>query len=330
MPDYKDFHSKHFTLELLTDGVFACIHKEGGAAYSNAGIIDLGGRTIVVDSFDTRAAGADLGRIAEALFDRPIDTIVLTHSHGDHWYGAAALDSKATFLTSPVILKEVRQSGEGMWEDFQKTEEWETYLHELEEDYKTQKDERRRLSLEKSIERLKINMAEMPDFKPRYPNKTFEGRIALEGEQRAIELFDFGSGHSAGDVVVYLPQDKIAFIGDIGFFEQQPYMGVCDLDLWKAQIHRVMDMDAGVLVPGHGPLGNKDSLTQQVAYFDVMEERIGEVVRDGGNWEAAMAIDLPEPFNGWLMGGMNRLEVNVRYLYERLGGKLEEENGDEG
>jgi hypothetical protein len=58
--------SKHFTLRSLTRGVYACIHKPGGAAFSNAGIIDLGSRTLVLDTFHTRAAGRDLRQTAAA------------------------------------------------------------------------------------------------------------------------------------------------------------------------------------------------------------------------------------------------------------------------
>ena len=82
--------SNHFTLKSLTNGVYACIHKPGGAAYSNAGIIDLGDRTLVVDAFDTVAAGHDLLQTAEALFERSVDTILLTHPHSDHWKGACS------------------------------------------------------------------------------------------------------------------------------------------------------------------------------------------------------------------------------------------------
>lgn len=64
MNDRRMIESKHFTLEPLADGVYACIHMPGGAAYSNAGIIDLGDRTIVVDSFNTLAAGRDLRQAA--------------------------------------------------------------------------------------------------------------------------------------------------------------------------------------------------------------------------------------------------------------------------
>ena len=76
--------SRHFTLEPLTNGVYACIHRPGGAAYSNAGIVDLGDRTLLVDAFDTLLAGRDLRQIAEALFERPVETIVLTHAHIPH------------------------------------------------------------------------------------------------------------------------------------------------------------------------------------------------------------------------------------------------------
>ena len=44
-----------------------------GGAYANAAIIDLGDRTLVLDAFDTMAAGSDLRKTAEAPFDRPVD-----------------------------------------------------------------------------------------------------------------------------------------------------------------------------------------------------------------------------------------------------------------
>jgi cyclase len=90
--------SKHFVLETLGDGVYACVHRPGGAAFSNAGIIDLGDSTLVVDAFDSLAAGRDLRQTAEALFDRPVKTVIFTHAHGDHWKGAAAFDTRTTLL----------------------------------------------------------------------------------------------------------------------------------------------------------------------------------------------------------------------------------------
>jgi TatD DNase family protein len=68
--------SKHFRLEELSDGVYAAIHIAGGAAISNAGIVDLGDRTVVYDAFMSPQAADDLRSAAEALLGRPIDAVI--------------------------------------------------------------------------------------------------------------------------------------------------------------------------------------------------------------------------------------------------------------
>jgi cyclase len=327
MPVAKDLQSKHFTLEKLAEGVYACIHKQGGGAFSNAGIIDLGDRTTLVDAFDTRAAGSDLRRIAEVLFDRPVDTIVLTHVHSDHWGGASVFENSTTLLTTKAIQKESMEWGKRMQKDYEKPEEWEEYLQEMETQLQTETDERVRVGLERSIERARYTMAEMADFEPRYADKNFKDQEFIEGSERFVEVWDYGPGHSEDDVVLFIPQDKIAFIGDIGFFDQQPFMGFCHLDKWRAQIQRLLGLEYDVLVPGHGPLGGITKLTQQLKYFDVMEDLIGEVVKKGGSLEEAMNIELTQPFDSWLMGSMARWEMNVQYVYKKLGGDIKGGDG---
>jgi len=56
-----------------------------------------------------------------------------------------------------------------------------------------------------------------------------------------------------------------------------------------------------------------------------MEDLIGKVAQRGGSFEEAMQITLPEAFDKWLIGGMERFEVNVRYLFARFGGEVPEE-----
>ena len=62
--------SKHFHVNLLCEGIYAVIHREGGWAMSNSGIIDLGDRTVIFDTFLTPQAATDLRLIAEALPSR--------------------------------------------------------------------------------------------------------------------------------------------------------------------------------------------------------------------------------------------------------------------
>jgi cyclase len=228
MPSASLLESRHFTLEPLTDGVYACIHKPGGAAYSNAGIIDLGDRTLVVDAFDTLLAGRDLRQAAEALFERPVETIVLTHAHSDHWIGASVFDASTTLLASKTVRQVSVEWGEELMEEFQNPAEWEEMLKEEEEQLQTEQDERMRVSLERSITRTRYVMAEMAEFQPRYADQTFEDDVTFQGSKRNAELRSLGRGHSEDDAVLFLPQDSIAFIGDIGFFDDQPFFGFCD------------------------------------------------------------------------------------------------------
>ena len=87
------------------------------------------------------------------------------------------------------------------------------------------------------------------------------------------------------DTVLLLTQDGIAFIGDIGFFDSQPFLGFCDIDLYREQLLSVYDADFPVLVPGHGPVGNNDDIALQLEYFDVMETLIGDIVHKGAHYK---------------------------------------------
>ncbi len=198
--------SAHFTLEPLTEGVYACIHKPGGAAFSNAGIVDLGDRTLVVDAFQTRTAASDLRRAAEALFERPVDTVVLTHGHNDHWTGACAFAADTRLLASPAAQKACLEWAPLILEDFQDAALWEGMLYETEQRLQAEADPRVRAGLEHSISFFRYVLAEREGFQPRTPEQTFENRLSLQGSARAVELHSLGRGHSDEDTAILLPE----------------------------------------------------------------------------------------------------------------------------
>jgi len=314
--------SQHFTLKQLDNGVYACIHKSGGAAYSNAGIVDLGDKTIVVDAFDTLVAGRDLRQTAEILLGRPVNRLILTHPHSDHWIGASVFDETTLLLASKTTRKISKKWGAGIVRDFKNPGVWEEWVKEMEEQLQAEKDERMRVSLENSILHTRYVMAEMAEFQPRYADQTFEEVITFQGSGRIAEFRSMGRGHSEDDAVLLLPEDKIAFIGDIGFFDSQPFLGFCDIVLYRKQMLFFKDSNYDVLVPGHGPVGGRDDIALQLEYLDVMEELVGDVVQKGGSFGEAMQITLPKPFDKWLFGGMGRFESNVSYLFTHFGGEL--------
>lgn len=314
--------SQHFDLIPLCDGVYACIHKTGGAVSSNAGIIDLGDRTLVVDAFNTVAAGRDLRAAGEALFGRPVSALVLTHWHDDHWIGASAFGAETLFLATEPTRAACLEAAAELAESFKDRAAWETELTKMEAQLETEADERVRVGLVNGISRTRYAMTEMADFQPRSADAAFSGAMTFHGTKRAVEVRSLGRGHSADDVVVLLPRDGIAFIGDIGFFGTQPFMASCDLDLYRKQLHFLRDSAFRVLVPGHGVVGGKPEVERELAYFDVLEDLVRKVVKNGGSLEDALQVALPPPFARWLFGGMSRFAGNVRYMFTHLGGEI--------
>jgi cyclase len=319
------FPSKHFDLQELTEGVFAAIHKPRGSAYSNAGIIDLGDQTLVIDAFDSVLAASDLRKAAETLLERRIHSLILTHVHSDHWFGATAFDSSTTFFASPQTAQEYPEWSQSLIEDFKDKEQLEEWIKTTEEQLMTEQDERVKVGLQTSLERVRHTLSEIEGYQPRYPDRILREPLRMKGSKRSVEIRSFGGGHSEDDVVVLVPEDKLAFIGDIGFFNTQPFMGFCDLDKWREQLRSFHDSEFEVFIPGHGTVGTKEDLARQLDYFNVMEDLVERVVLENGSLKEAKQVVLPKPFDRWLVGGMARFEVNVEYLYKRFAGNGEED-----
>lgn len=78
---------KHFTLEPLNDGIYAAIAQDGGSAISNAGLVDLGDSTLVIDTLLTPTVGEDVRAESQRLTGRIPRWVVNTHYHNDHIWG---------------------------------------------------------------------------------------------------------------------------------------------------------------------------------------------------------------------------------------------------
>src|SRR6478609_4034511 len=102
--------SPYFRLERLAEGVWAAIVARGTGAWGNAGIVALGERTLVFDTFLTPAAARDLRTAAEALTGQPVAYVVNSHYHMDHIHGNAVFDD-ATIITTGKTRERIANRG---------------------------------------------------------------------------------------------------------------------------------------------------------------------------------------------------------------------------
>jgi len=83
--------SRYFHLERVADGIYAAVVKPGTGAWGNAGIVDLGDKTVVFDTFATPQAARDLKVMAEQLTGRAVEVVVNSHRHIDHVGGKSGI-----------------------------------------------------------------------------------------------------------------------------------------------------------------------------------------------------------------------------------------------
>ena len=317
-----DFSSIHFDLHTLTDGVYAAVHKAGGAAYSNAGIIDLGDQTVVFDCFDNPLAAEDLKKAAEKMTGCQVQTVIISHEHDDHWNGNQVFQPPTEIIAHRQVMDVMPELIKEMDQLKQNPAEYQQYLKDLESELDRTTDERLRAGLEKGINRALYAMQVLQQMEPRSPDKSFEDRVVMVGSKRTAVLEYRGACHSSSDSILLLPGEKLAFIADLGFFNEQPFMGTCNLPAWREQIENLKQLEGYTFVPGHGGIGAEKELDQMLAYFDTLERLVKQVLEKGASQVKPEDIQLPQPIDSWLMGGMKRLEVNLNYMVDYVKGNM--------
>jgi glyoxylase-like metal-dependent hydrolase (beta-lactamase superfamily II) len=110
---------------------------------------------------------------------------------------------------------------------------------------------------------------------------------------REIEILFLGRGHTGGDVVVFLPKERIVFTGDL-LLQGPSYMGDAFLDEWSETLDRVKALDFDLIVPGHGePWSDRAHIDAVQAYMrDTWNQVVALRAKGIPALEAALRIDL--------------------------------------
>jgi cyclase len=306
--------SKHFRLQQLADGVYAAIHIDGGAAIGNAGIVDLGDRTLVYDTLFTPQAGKDLRIAAEALAGRPVNVIIDSHWHNDHIWGNQAFSAATDIVSSEETRRMIIATrGHGAFNQFMASAE--ANLEATRAQYRATQVENQRRQLALWIDYWQGVVEEKPILQVRPPNVTFTERMAFHGTTRSAELITYAGGHTESDAVLFLPQEGIAFMSDLLFIGHQPYLGGGDPDKLRQILEKVSALAPKLLVPGHGPVGMADSLKAMSQYVGTLDGLARKMVEDGAAEETIDTMAIPQPYDDWLFASF--FPGNMHFLYQR-------------
>lgn len=314
MVDPEPFASVHFTLQRLRRGVWAALHASGGWMVCNAGIVDLGGETLLFDTGLTPTAAEDLARACVLLTGRPPGFVLNSHYHNDHVRGNQVFaDSRV--LSGPHTRTLLRTRAERELEEDARVapERLATYLA-----FADDPDPLRRRAAETFVPYWRGIAHTAPQVELRGADDTVAEERVFEGTERAAAFRVLGAAHTEEDAVLWLPDDGVLFCGDLLFVDHHPYLGHGDPDAWRGVLDEIEALDADALVPGHGPVGGPRDLERMREYFDAVEaaasRRLAAPEEDaGGVPEAYRDWDLAVPF----------FDANVQFASERLRARRE-------
>ncbi len=285
----------------LGRGLYAYLQPDGSWGWSNAGLVVDGERSLLVDTlFDlplTREMLAAM-RAAEPRAAAAIDVVVNTHANGDHCHGNQLL-AGAEIIASRAAAKEMSElppeALANLLEAFSKDE-----------------------SRVARFARKAFGPFQFRGIEHVAPTRTFDGALTLHVGAKRVELIEVGPAHTRGDVLVYLPAERVIFSGDILFIEGTPIVWAGPVSNWIAACDRMLAMDLEVVVPGHGPITDLRGVAAVKAYLThVYAETKARFAAGMSAWDAARDIPLGA-FADW--SDAERIAVNVDTIYRELAG----------
>ena len=160
----------------------------------------------------------------------------------------------------------------------------------------------------------------------RLPNATFRDRMTLYLGGKEIQVLHFGNAHTKGDSVLFVPQDRIAYMSEVFFNEEFPNMGGGYGVSWIRVLDAVKALDADIFIPGHGPIPDDPKQTRAAlnrARQILVDARDGiqnEIARGATEDQAVAAVKLDQYSKLYAFAGQR--EVVLRRIYKELKGTL--------
>lgn len=284
----------------IGNGCWAWLQPDGGWGWSNAGLIEDSGESLLVDTlFDLPLTASMLDAMRDAVpAASDIDMLVNTHANGDHTYGNQ-LVRNARIIASAACKSEMeRRPPEAFLKIARNWQEYGAFgalIHEL--------------------MGRKFDFAGIENV---LPTETFDREAAITVGNKQVDLFNVGPAHTSGDTLVCLPAEKIVYTGDIIFAGGHPIIWAGPVENWINACDRLLGWDIDVVVPGHGPVGDKDSVRALRSYLVELRDIARPRYEAGMDWQDAAEEIVADHFTHWI--DRERVFINTASLWREFSG----------
>ena len=212
-----DLEQKVVSFTKLSDNAYAYTAQGD----PNTGVIVGDDAVMVIDTQATPVMARDVIRRIREVTDKPIKYVVLSHYHAVRVLGATGYEPEH-IIASRDTFDLIRERGEA-----DKASEIGRFPR-----------------LFQAVESVPPGLT--------WPTLTFTGRMSIWLGKLEVQLIQLGRGHTKGDTVAWLPEQKILFSGDLVEFDATPYAGDAYFKDWPQTLDNLAALQPSALVPGRG------------------------------------------------------------------------------
>lgn len=224
---------------------------------SNAGFVVTPAGVVVIDALGSPELARRLMSEIAKVTRKPIYAVVVTHYHADHIYGLQVFKKAGARIIAHGAAREYLNSDTA------------------------------RLRLEASRQELWPWVDEQTHLVSADDWLDAEKTMTVGGV--AFQIRPVGPSHTAEDLVVYLPKQKVLFAGDLVFRNRIPFVGQANSRHWIEAMQSLLQFEASWVIPGHGPISHdaKADMTLTRDYLIYLRDTMGRAAKEMEPFETA-------------------------------------------
>ena len=292
----------------VSDNCYAVLNEKNRVCDANSGLINVEGG-MVIDTQSDLAHGQQMIELFSQVWSGMPQYVVNTHEDADHVYGNQlfkgaeiighrSLPERMKQVAEPEELQKLMRTASGFV-----TGPLLKLLHpgvaaaarQLKEDYD-------------------FSGVELVP-----PTTLFDDRLERQLGDLEVALIHVGPCHQVGDTIVWVPQERVLFAGDVLFRLCTPMGWVGTYANWFKCLDLMVDLEPDVVVPGHGPVCGVEGVTEMKAYLQYIWDESRKCFDDGMSArEASKTIDFG-PYVDWI--SPERIYLNVERAYREFRGE---------
>ena len=284
----------------VAKGCYGWLQPDGSWGFSNSGLVADAGESLLIDTLYDLPKTREMleGYRAVVPAARRIGALVNTHGNGDHYFGNQLVETPR-IIASRACAQEMKQRPPSLRAE--ELRNWRQHGDAGRFAYEN-------LGGKFDLENMKLVL----------PTEVFEDRLTLQVGAKRVELHNVGPAHTGGDTLVYLPEDKVVYTGDIIFAEAHPIIWEGPVSNWIKACDLMLSWGVEVVVPGHGPLCDLRAVQATRDYWEFLTAQARQRF-DAGMPEDEAARDIAlDSFRDWI--DAERIVVNVNCLYREFRG----------